>query len=81
MSCLHLVSLRADQPAALAQLHSLLQSTDAILLLGDGLALAAHFNSSALPVYRWDADLAQGLDDDAVVALTLTFDKTMSWHD
>lgn len=80
-TCLHLVSLSADNPQALAQLDTLLGEGDAILLLGAGLALAEHFHARHLPVYCWSDSQPGGLSDDEAATLLFQYDKSASWHD
>lgn len=88
MSCLHLVSFD-NKATSLQQLRQMLADDDALLLMGAALSLADLFQDLQQPLYLWTAqtvapDFSKAgthIDADQLVALTLQYDKTMSWHD
>lgn len=76
MSCLHLISkrLNADE---LELLTRLVGEDDAFLLIGDGLQLQPALTPLPQPLYCWQTEA----DAEQALALTLSHDKSMSWHD
>ncbi len=79
-----LLSAAAHLPA---QVSGLIREDDAVLLLGDGVYLQAHFSSQAQLYLRQQdlqqrgiqASTGQTISDEEWVALTLTHQPVVSW--
>jgi len=79
-----LLSAAAHLPA---QVSGLIREDDAVLLLGDGVYLQAHFRSQAQLYLRQQdlqqrgiqASTGQTISDEEWVALTLTHQPVVSW--
>lgn len=87
MSCLHLVSFGRDSHNRQRLLQAL-ADTDALLLMGAALALVDTLQDLPQPLYLWPTQpnvpvhaAGTAIDADRLVALSLQYDKSMSWHD